>query len=164
MAGKDLEIVGERRGALDRRVECARGLLHRASSLRRLLEKVRSTHVADKDEVAAEHANRLVTDGTIGDEKGDVLRCVSRRVHHAQLHSADVERVPVAQQARAVRGRILVTPVVATVIRQRQARVCLARELPGARQIVRVDVRLGDDTNLHPPGRGGAQVRRDWGR
>ena len=84
MARPDLQVIGERRGALQRGEELARAGLHRAGHVRRLLEQVRPAHITHEEEVTRHHRDRLRRDRRVGIaalQVGDHLvhRCGARR-------------------------------------------------------------------------------------
>ncbi len=144
MAGPDLEIVGLGLEALDAPEQRPRRRFHRALDPRGALEQVGPSHVAHEDEVAGDRSDRLGRRGAVGDEEGEVLRRVPRRMQRLDPHATHVERVPVAERNGAVARGEVVAPVVAALVGEVERRLCPGGELAAPGDEVGVNVGLGD--------------------
>src|SRR5699024_1550701 len=69
------------------------GVLHPGG----LIEEVRAAQVSGEDEVPGEAVSRLLGEGAVGDQVGQVLRGVARSVSGGDRDLAQGDRVPVDQ-------------------------------------------------------------------
>ncbi len=105
MARPDLEVVGLGLEALDAAEERPRRRLHRAPDPRRPLEQVGAADVAHEDEVSGHRRDGLGGRRAIGDEKGEVLRGVTRSMEDLHADPSHGEPIAVAHTSRRRRPR-----------------------------------------------------------
>jgi hypothetical protein len=113
-------------------------------------QQVRPADGPDEQRAAREQEERLIGAGRVGHGVRDVLRRVPRRVEHRELEAADHDPVTTADR-----------PVLVCELRACPDHVDGARDrsqLPRARHVVVVEVRLEDVADHQIAGRGGLQV------
>ena len=135
MGRVDADVVLVRQHDLVERAE------HRPGVRQRVLrpEQVRPADRPDEQRAAGEQEQRLVGPRPVGDRVGDVLRRVARRLENGEPQLAHVERLAVADR-----------PVLVSELRTRSDHVRRAGqrgEVPPARDVVVVEVRLDDVTD-----------------
>jgi hypothetical protein len=135
--------------------------VHRASDARGALEQVGPSDVADEDEIAGDGGERLGCRLRVGDQKRDVLRGVSGRMHHIDAHAADRERIAVLKQHGVGGLGERIAPVRTAFVGQQQRGTGFGGELATARQVVGVDVGLRDVRDANALFSGGAKVLID---
>ncbi len=143
MARPDLQEVGKLAEALERAEELPRAELHGAGHVRGALEQVGAAHVAHEEEVAGQRAHRLIGARHVGDQKGEMFRRMSWRVHDGDLHLPHPEGRALAQQRSTRLRRVGVAPVGSPHAGEMEAGTGAVRQLPRAGHEIRVDVRLG---------------------
>src|SRR5699024_5847596 len=109
------------------------------------------------DEVTGEVVARLVGDGAVGHEVGQVLGRVTRRVAGGDGDVPEGERVPVLQALR----RETVLPVLASRARDVQRGPGRGGELARTGEEIGVEVGLGDGGDGHPVVGGEVQIHLD---
>src|SRR5213596_888313 len=97
MARPDLKMIGLALESLQRLKELMGKCLHRSFLASGALQKIWTSDIADKNEIARQGTHRLVTALEVGNEKSHVLWGVARRVLGAHEHSTDLEATTVAQ-------------------------------------------------------------------
>jgi len=108
----DLQIVGELLEARQRVKHLARQLFGGAAHVRRFFQQVRAADVTDKHEVPGKNANRFIRwRAAVRQEQRNMLRRMSWRVEHLEGQLADLECIPVFEQAVAVPGGVCVVPL-----------------------------------------------------
>ena len=99
MSRPDLQPVRIRLKLLQALPQRLRADLHRPGDLRGPLEQIGPPDIADEHEVAGHGRDRLIRDGAIGDQKGEVFGRVSGRVQHVDRDVADRDPIAVLQFA-----------------------------------------------------------------
>ncbi len=156
VARPELQPVRVLAEALQQPEERARAVLHGVGEARRALQQIRPPHVADEDEVAREGPHGPVGASGVGDDEGEVLRCVAGRRDHVDAHVAHHERVAVPHEdgVNALRavvvGREPVLPVGVPLVREVEGGPRPVGELARAGHEVRVDVRLRHVRDAEP--------------
>src|SRR5256885_16784483 len=97
--------------ALERLKELTRALLHRSGHVGGALEQIRAADVSREDEITGESAHRHIGGRPVGDDEREMLRRVAGRVSNIETHAADIDRVAIMQQSRAIARRITIAPV-----------------------------------------------------
>ena len=85
--GQICKWSGSRRGALQGAEELRAPASIVPDRLRRLLQQVGATDIADEDEVAGDHRHRFLAPGRVGHDEGEVLGRVSGGVPHLEPHA-----------------------------------------------------------------------------
>ena len=106
MAGPELQVVGQVLRGAQRAKRVARHRVHRAARRSRRA-RARSGRPTSPTKMKSprEHPDRPLARRAIGDDEADVLGRVARRVPHVDADASELDRVAVAQQARAVDAR-----------------------------------------------------------
>ena len=152
MARPDLQPVGIAPETLKRRIQRARCTLHRAFDLRRPLQQIRPTHVANEHEVARHHGDGFAGGGRVGDQKAEMLRRMPGRMHGGHHDIADLERISILEQGRTVAERERVLPIGITFVGEIQRGARAMRKFARPGHEIRVNVRLGHVRDGHPLG------------
>jgi hypothetical protein len=126
-------------------------------------KKVRTTHIADKDEIACDQRHRLVCPASqISNQIAQVLWRMAGRVNHLDADLANHELIAVLEKM-CVRSpsRPPVSPIRSTRAGKVKMNVRVLRELPRSANKVCVDMGLRDRANTKPIGLGESSISVD---
>ena len=144
MSRPDLEMIRKRLEPRQTPVELPGSRLRGVGDPGRLLQQIGAAHVADEDEVAGDHPDRLGRRGAVGDHEDQVLRGVARRVNRLNRDVADGDRVAIREHRDVGVGPESVLPVPCPASAHVHPGAGRGRQFPEARHEIRVDVGLGD--------------------
>ena len=139
-------MPGQVRCCAQAAVKCARAGFHDPSLTRRAFQQIRTTDIANKNEIASQKSNRLVRATThVGDEITHVLRRVTGREQRLELDVSHTKGIAIFEKTRiGMTLRPFELPIGSTLLRQIRQRAMPLHQFTSATQVVGMNVRLGD--------------------
>jgi hypothetical protein len=133
-------VIGLRQESPYRAVKFQCRSLHAAPRASRALEQIGPSDIADKNEIAGERADWLLSPVEIGDEEYQMLWCMSGCVDHAEPDAAERDLRSVAQRVRVGESIAGVPPFLTALRGQVKLRAGRVGEGARTRHEVRVNV------------------------
>jgi hypothetical protein len=148
--GPDLEVLGERPELLERSKKLSGSLLHRAHDEDGTLQQIGTPDVSHKEKVTGQGTHRLGGRFRVGDEKGQMLRRVSRNMEGPHLDGSHSEAGAVQERSCLGVSSVLVFPVRTASVGEVEMSARTMRQLPHTGDEVGVDVGLGHVGDAEP--------------